>query len=589
MHWIERLAQQQVYSPLDIHLAQFMVALAERQGQLPAPESLYLATLAVSRQTAESNACAHLPLLAGQVVLPEQPDWCFPSWPDWEQQLRSCLVVGFPGEYHPLILDEQGRLYLYRYWHYEQQLATGLKQMLATPPLSQPDILAAGLQRLFPTPMATPDWQQLAATTAVLNRFAIVSGGPGTGKTTTVLKILALLLEQGCQRLVLAAPTGKAAARLKEAIRQRKNQLMVTPAIRQQIPEEALTLHRLLGYQAGSIHFRHNKENPLPYDVVVVDEASMIDLALMAKLVDAIAPTSRLILLGDRDQLASVEAGSVLGDLCQCATSQRTTDFNGRLSQSTLAQAVVVLQHSHRFNAHSGVGQLARAIQQGHDNQAVNILKDETFPDVTLQPLPTTLDFDTPLGALIEAGFTSYLSAPDPETALQSLEHLRVLCARRRGPWGVVKMNHIIEQGLGQKGWLLLDSPWYHRRPVLITSNDYRLHLFNGDLGVVWRDSTETKVWFRQPDQSLRAIAPQRLPAHETAWAMTVHKSQGSECEQVVLLLGTEPHALLTRELVYTAVTRARQTVYIGGDAARLQTAIQQVITRHSGLQGYFR
>lgn len=587
----EHLQNQTTYSPLDVHLADYMTTLAAKLGHTAEPSPLWLASLAVSQQTSTSNACALLPLLAGTPILPEQSDWCFPDWPAWQDTLSRTGIVGTPGTYHPLILDPQGRLYLYRYWLYEHNLAQCLLAMLATPPTVKHATLRDGLSRLFPPSQENPDWQRMAAAVAILKRFSIISGGPGTGKTTTVLRILALLLEQGVTRLALAAPTGKAAARLKETIRQRKPDIPVAAAIREQIPEEALTLHRLLGYQPERTTFRHHREHPLPYDVVVVDEASMIDLAMMAKLVDAVAPNARLILLGDRDQLASVEAGSVLGDLCQQVAADPRVHLDSSFaatSQGGLTQAVVVLQHSHRFSANSGIGQLARAIQQGDSSTAVQVLQTDQYADVTLQPLPAADELAATLTAVLTAGLATYFKATEPGTALQALEQLRILCSLRRGPWGVEHLNQQIENLLAQQHLLDLGSRWYHLRPVMITSNDYSLQLFNGDIGVLWQDHNGTKAWFRQADQSLRAIHPQRLPAHETAWAMTVHKSQGSEFEHVVLMLGAEANPLLTRELVYTAVTRARQSVQIWGSAELLRAAVQQVVTRHSGLQDYF-
>jgi len=567
---INVLHEREIFSDLDIHFAQFINQLSDYPS-----EFLQIAATLVSYFTAQGHICVDLaaPLLIENGLYEiHEPAVMLAA-------LKLCNVVGKVGEYKPLIL-EQSRLYLYRYWDYEQSLAQQIRRRLAMP---LPDIDQAKLQHdlnlLFPKLDETVDWQRIAAETAILYPFCIISGGPGTGKTSTVIKILQLLFSQNPQlNIALTAPTGKAAARLQETISQ-------TPhLINHQLPQETYTIHRLLGSLPHSPYFTYNAQNQLPYDVIVVDEASMVDLALMAKLVQAIPITARLILLGDKDQLASVEAGTVLGDICAAALNENTLE-NSTEQANILQQHIVLLQKNYRFSEDSSIGQLAKAVRLGRAEQALALLKSPRYDAIHWSPLVTADRLLATLAKNVIQGFTPYLQAQQPAEILAAFEQFRILCALRQGPYGVIAMNRLIEHILTTQGKIKGNYRWYHGRPIMITRNDYTLKLYNGDIGIIlWNENNELLAYFPSPDGQIRHFLPNRLPAHETVYAMTIHKSQGSEFKNILLLLPEHDSPVLTRELIYTGMTRAKQTLHIWGNEKIFKTALTQRIQRLSGL-----
>jgi exodeoxyribonuclease V alpha subunit len=431
--------------------------------------------------------------------------------------------------------------------------------------------------------------------------------------------ILALLLELERNRrlrIAVAAPTGKAAARIQDSIRTVKATLSCDEATRAQLPERATTIHRLLGYLPDSARFRYHADNPLPIDVVAVDEASMVDLALMAKLFQAVPASARVILLGDKDQLASVEAGAVLGDICSAAAvgssawsgvgkgtdgkpltpslspsdGERVPARAGeRSSAGSLADCVVQLRKNYRFGQHSGIYRLSDAINEGRAEEALQILRDSganAAADLVSAPLPSRAELKSALRKRVTAGFGEFLKASDPLAALAALAGFRILCALREGPFGVTGLNQLTEDILEEAGLIRPQNPWYASRPIMITRNDYNLKLFNGDIGLLLPDSDsgEPRAFFPGPDNTLRKFLPLRLPEHETAYAMTVHKSQGSEFDRVLLILPDRESPVLSRELLYTGITRARTSVELWFDEKVFRAALARRVTRTSGL-----
>ena len=604
---LNRLSDKGILSPLDLHFARFMAKLAGKNE-----EEVSLAAALVSSHRREGHICLDLSSLDEKRIIEGDgemiPVLC-PELRTWRARLMESGVVGEPGEFKPLVLDGHSRLYLHRYWNYEDRLAHSIRCRLTE---NDPDIdlkiLKEGLDRLFPADRKEEiDWQKVAAFAGLKKRFCVITGGPGTGKTTTVIKILALLLEQGgperC-RIALAAPTGKGAMRLLEALRNGKKGLKCTESIKKALPEEASTIHRLLGSIPGSSYFRHHADRPLPFDVVVLDEASMVDLALMSKLLQALPPASRLILLGDKDQLSSVEAGAVLGDICDrgsihpysrqfCDGLKETTGYEidprkNRAETRGLQDSIIELRKSYRFMDESDIMPLCLAVNEGDVDLSIGLLKAENHGDIEMAGLTSPADLYSDIRSLVLRGFADYLESRKPLEILRRFERFRILCALREGPYGVVALNGMVEQTLLEKGVIKPEGLWYAGRPVLITRNDYDLRLFNGDVGVLLPDPDRDhglRAFFPGPDNTLRKFHPLRLPEHETVYAMTVHKSQGSEFDEVLLVLSDRDSPVLTRELLYTGISRARKRVRLRAPVSVFRTMVSRRVERGSGLR----
>ena len=725
----------------------FAAFLAREVPDAPAP--LLLAAALASHQLGRGHVCLDLAQTLAEpdlaLSLPPEGDSLEDPPPlpsallgeltlaDWQEALTHPLIVGHGPGSTPLVLDAT-RLYLRRYWHHEREIRHHIAARLGksddtcrspgspavrridegadrrpaeTTHTAETETLSAALSALFP-PSTTLDWQKAACALATRSPFAVITGGPGTGKTTTVVKLLALLqtlaLGEGRRalRIRLAAPTGKAAARLNESIAGQVSSLQLVGLapllaapekpegsnplwepnllgdkavdhLRRAIPTEVTTLHRLLGSRPDTRHFRHNARHPLPLDVLVVDEASMVDVEMMAALLDALPPRARLVLLGDKDQLASVEAGSVLGDLCARAegghyrpeTADWLAEATGQAlppemidpAGAPLDQAIAMLRVSHRFDAASGIGQLARAVNRdaasrekraairevlGHGYADLSHLKLETdrdrglerlvvsghpagFPDrgksagegriVNGKTLPPPVGYRHYLEVMQNLDVMKHASPeanPDGESDREALDdwarqvlaahgQFQLLCALRRGPWGVEGLNERIRAALEKEG--LIDSGdgrrlWYPGRPVLVTRNDYGLGLMNGDIGITLalpqpsgegnaHQGPALRVAFPAGDGSgrIKWVLPSRLQAVETVFAMTVHKSQGSEFTHTALLLPDAPNPILTRELVYTGITRARHWLtLVETGRGQLLDAVERRVMRVSGL-----
>jgi exodeoxyribonuclease V alpha subunit len=467
--------------------------------------------------------------------------------------------------------------------------------------------MKSSIDRLFPRNGASlqPDWQKAAAITALLGGLTVITGGPGTGKTTTVARILALMLEQDSRmKIAVAAPTGKAAGRIKESIKREKESLNVSEEVREKIPLSTSTIHRLLGPSVNSPNFRHNREYPLAADLVVVDEASMVDLPLMAKLLDAMKRDARLILLGDRNQLASVETGSVFGDICTPRNVDSfSSGFASRLSSLSgetfpaqvkqggwLTDSVIELKN-YRFGEDTSIGRLSREIVRGCGDGVMELLRDcrnSTGGQVTWRELPGRQDFPNALKKRVGGYFSEYAGTRDVSEAFQKLAAFRLLSPLRSGWWGIEQINMIIEKLILAEYREPSFPRTYPRKPLLVTANDYNLMLFNGDLGIVFADgSGPLRVFFesdRDEGDRFRSFSPGRLPPYEPAYAMTVHKSQGSEFDELLLVLPPEDSPILTLEILYTAVTRARKRVEIWGSEEVIRKCVGRRIERISGI-----
>jgi len=543
-------------------------------------EPVALAAALICAETARGHVYLDL-ATAGEMLAEHQLE----APANWAKTLRESRAVTSDDTPAPLVLETE-RLYLHRYWHYETRIAKQLRA-LATP---VPDLDIETLQAALREESARPapagnklDRQRLAAVLGASRRLAIISGGPGTGKTTTVKRLvkLARRLEPDLT-VALAAPTGKAAARLAEAA----DALGVKPQ----------TVHRLLGYHPATQHLRHDAEHPIAADLIVVDEASMVDIGLMARLLEALPATGRLVLVGDRNQLASVEVGVVFGDICQAAqgfpapeaeTLERCLGAavpKADQAVSPLSTGIALLRHNYRYGE-GGIGALADAVLSGSEDNAFEVVQRDQasdHPSLAWQSCPDKRALDAMLRQAVARWFKPVLAASNPAAALAALQRFRLLAAERHGVFGVEGLNTRIEQLLG----LNAAERWYAGRPVLITENDREIEVFNGDFGILWPDEHgHMRLWLETPgDAPPRTLSPACLPAHETAWALTVHKAQGSEFQGVALVLPPRDSRVATRELLYTGLTRARETVAVWATEAALRAAIRRRIRRASGL-----
>lgn len=605
--------ERQLLRPLDV---QFARMLAGEQ-----PPQIQLAAALVSAAAGAGHVCLPLAELQPESLFDgRDPSLARALWecagqPDmeaWQQSLLTSPAVSDGHEATPLVLQHQ-RLYLQRNWLSEVQVAAFFTESHAVDTPYDPLAVRRVLDSLFSPPEAEVDWQKVAAAVALTRRVSVISGGPGTGKTTTVAKLLAamLLLHEGKKplRIQLAAPTGKAAARLTESLRSALSKLPLEDAYQYPLPREATTLHRLLGAAPDSQRLRYHQGNPLHLDVLVVDEASMVDLPMMANLVLALPASARVIFLGDRDQLASVEAGAVLGDICRFAAQGYSAQRVEALHQltgyrlvaspeasSAVADSLCLLQKSYRFGQHSGIGILARAVNDGDERLVRRILQGQ-HQDLHCLTLAQEEDYQQMLAQCV-AGYRDYLHAvaqgQDAAHVLAAFQRFRLLCALRDGPFGVAGLNTRIEQALQQAGLIRRSrnpaNPWYSGRPVMIARNDALLGVFNGDIGIAMpNEAGELRVYFQLPDGQMKPVSPSRLPPHETAYAMTVHKSQGSEFEHTALVLPNGFLPVLTRELVYTAVTRARARLSLYAEMSILCRAVKTPTRRYSGLETRIR
>ena len=550
----------------DVHVASRLTTMLNETD-----ESVALACALVARAVRAGSICLDLTEVRNEVG-DDGDELAWPVLDEWLAAIAASPLLAAP---HPLRLDD-ARLYFDRYWREEEQVEQDLRRRAAqpAPQIANEAALVAGLDRLFPG--SSYDEQRTAAQTAARQWTTVLTGGPGTGKTTTVAGLLAVLAEQaeiaGERRpwIALTAPTGKAAARLEEAVRREMSDRLSEQDTQRLGDFHARTLHMLLGRRPdSSTRFRHDRENRLPHDIIVVDETSMVSLTMMARLLEAVRPEARLVLVGDPDQLASIEAGAVLADL-----------VDGLVAGGHIEGAE--LRTSHRFG--SEIGDLALAVREDRPEDVLAVLRssgervhfvEDDDPRETLRSalLPDVLAIRT----AAEAG--------DPDAALAALDRHRLLCAHREGPWGVDHWNRTIERWITEETEDPLWDTWYVGRPVLVTANDYALGIYNGDVGVT----------IRRPDGSLRVcidssrgrldFAPSRLGNIETLHAMTIHKAQGSQAAEVTVLMPGEESRLLTRELFYTAVTRAQDRLRVVGNETSVRLAMGRRALRATGLR----
>ena len=565
----------------------------------------------VSKKLSEGHICLQLEELDTEKEnLP-----AYYKWNGMVDLLNEKLVTSAEGIKQPFILHNK-RLYLQRYFNYETMILNRIMEFIAAEKIleaERTDLLnkhQSFIKGLFnsagPEGKMIANWPLAAVITGILNNFTIITGGPGTGKTTTVAKILAILfmMDPGL-KVALAAPTGKAAARMAESLK--KANLQVDAGITEKFQSmQPSTIHRLLKYIPDSPYFKHNRQNPLDYDVLIIDESSMIDVALFAKLLDAIGPKTRLILLGDKDQLASVEAGSLFGDLCQAQkslnifTESRAGLINSfiefssaQITQNSIAekadhplfQHIIELQYSHRFKAEEGIGKFSGAIIQNDEE----VIQSFLIPGADLQ-VQVDMEYSQKLFEDFVKGYEEYIREKDIKTALLKLNRLKILCAIRDGEQGLYALNRKVEKYLSERKLISITNEFYEHRPILVSSNNYVLGLFNGDVGIIRKDEKGVlKAWFEDSEGTIIPFIPGLLSSVETVYAMTIHKSQGSEFDRVMLVLpDVENISILTRELVYTGLTRAKSRILLQGREAIILQAANARVQRASGIAQRF-
>ncbi len=585
VHVATRLAALAGETDETVVLAAALAVRAPRLGHVHVDLSAIRETAAVESE--EADALADLP------------------WPEpvaWRERVAASPLVAV-GESDPAVAPLrllENWLYLDRYWSEEREVAAALRAMSLQPAADVDEAwLEAAQARLHAGAAFAPDDRQRQATEiAVRRRLSVIAGGPGTGKTTTVARIVALLAEQagalGARPplVALAAPTGKAAARLEQAVHEEAARLPIGPEIREQLARlEATTLHRLLGRRMGSnSRFRHDRHRHLPHDVVIVDETSMVPLSLMARVIEALRPSARLVLVGDPGQLASIEAGAVLGDIVGPAAECAVVE--GAVPAGPLAPDIVVLDREHRFGG--AIAELADAVRRGQSGRVVDLLAGgggevqwiALDPDEELRPDAEAFTAVRDAAGASAAAIARAARAGDARAALDGLGGFRLLCAHRRGASGVAGWSARVE------GWLAAELPefdpddrWYPGRPLLVTENDYELGLYNGDTGViVARPDGSVAAAFERRGE-LVEFSPTRLGHVDTVYAMTIHKSQGSQFGVAAVLLPDPGSRILTRELLYTAVTRARHRLIVAGSEASIRAAVDRPIARASGLR----
>lgn len=557
-----------VLTAADVHVAARLAALVGEER-----DDVRLAVALAVRAVRHGSVCVDLAALVA-----DEADHDLP-WPDATGWLDRVAQSPYADPDRSVVRIDEGLLYLDRYWREETQVHQDLLARLdrAVPDVDH-DVVAGHADRLFPGSGFAE--QRSAALAAIGQSTTVITGGPGTGKTTTVAGLLALLTAASDTplRIALTAPTGKAAARLQETVEEAQRADRFTDEDRERLRGlTASTLHRLLGWRPGSrTRFKHHRRNRLPHDVIVVDETSMVSLTMMARLLEAVRPETRLILVGDPDQLASVEAGAVLSDLV------------GGLAVRAPG-TVASLTTTHRYGA--TIGEVAQALRDQDADRVVELLASGA-DDVELIDPDDAAAMDLVRRTLTEHAIAvrDVAARGDDGAALRAVEAHRLLCAHREGPWGVQHWNRQVERWLGEESGVAVGAAWGHEwyvgRPVLVTANDYGLKLFNGDSGVVTSDGDQMRVVIASGET--RTFAPSRLSDIDTLHAMTVHKSQGSQADKVTVLLPPEDSPLLTRELFYTAVTRARTTLRVIGTEAAVRAAVTTTAGRATGLKQRF-
>ncbi len=628
----QAIGQLYELAPLDYFLAKELVEavnehISNNNGSLSPNdyEACFHLFVALSQSLRDGHACLPISEIAGQRIGYASDDECFVTHHGYvfgslELLEQLCLRLLISPKAMQLVVYYQGNLYLRRYFQFEQALLTDISAKLATDLTFDSDKITTCLESLFPhadRDVNEIDWQLVAVANALNKNLSVIAGGPGTGKTYTVTKLLAALVDLQATHaingtkaeltIVLTAPTGKAAQRLSESISNTVQQFTgkIAPDVLNKIPKEAKTLHRLLGVIPNSPNFKHDQDNRLALDVLLIDEVSMVDLPMMTRVMRALPPHAKVILLGDADQLPSVAAGSVLADLAprpHSGYSIQNIDFLSKITQmqglkshqvnkkNSAQDHITFLTKSRRFDGEGNIGQIAQMVITGDANNSWAFIAKPSLASLNNNqqyPLLLKQTQDDWLPKMVCQYFEPLFTLENVEQAFEQLSRFRILCATRKGECGVEQLNEKVKQILVNKGLVSHQQQTYHGQPIMIGENDYRLGLYNGDVGIIWRHALgHLMAVFEGDDGTYRWVMPSRLPNFEAVFAMTIHKTQGSEFNHVVMVL---PHQkdnrLLSRELLYTGITRAKSWLSISSLENVWQRAVNAKTKRYSGFK----
>ncbi|MFP4460099.1 MAG: exodeoxyribonuclease V subunit alpha [Candidatus Zixiibacteriota bacterium] len=611
---------------IDLHFADFICNLADKNAKDDGYDIIWHIAALLSNKISSGDICLMLKDIENSKISDNvyindydtdhiSDNYRFPSIIEIQKALDDTGIVSAPDGFAPLIIDSSVRLYMQKYYYYETKIIEKLSHIINSKPLDFDEGFAKSiLDRLYPdTSQDGLNWQKIGTALSILRQFIVITGGPGTGKTTTAARAMAFLIAMYRNsgqnaKIAICAPTGKAARRLSDSIGQQVEGIDIDEDIKEMIPREAKTLHRLLGAKWFSSFYRHDADNPLPYNIIIVDESSMVDMPLFAKLLDAIPKNGKLIMLGDKDQLASVEAGHIFGAVCDrpnldrysSDTAQKLENLIGekvKISEKDrpkLEDSIVFLKKNWRFKGGGDIGKLASSIRDGEKDNIMKIMMAEKFPDIEFVYDKSQNEITDYIAHRFSDNFLEMNHINSIEEAASEIDNFSILCALKHGPFGAERIDERVKAFVKHKLGISKNAEYFNGMPIMILKNDPSKSLYNGDIGIVKYSQSkprnisndkELRFHIRLKEKEYRNYLIHQLPEHTSCYAMTIHKSQGSEFKEIAVILPDKPSPILTKELFYTAISRAKEKVYIFGKKEIIADMIGLKIKRESGLK----